>query len=392
MGLTVPQSYADVGIGSFPLALGFRGEPRRSHDFKWMLLLDLDRMKSDFTSIKSSSNTSGTIDYIEKGVSTLFGQFSKVGFEGDLNFFDYVGDLAETVVLPEDEYEVGEINMSGLHLPYLKGFRLPPITVTYLEDELSSAYYLHRVWQCLGSTWNPVENSTSGSTQREETLPDGKTKTKVTYNWNFTGAAHGNVDQGFGFAPLLTCSGIGVYLPTIRFVDGASASPKPPVTIPFLNSDKLGVMDAMGPGNLTKVGSGDDLSGQGWVTQFKGWAGIAALLAKAALNEVKNISDFTKAIESNLKSSARDLALGYGISYFENIFPTKIVRSPMSKSSSDFSKVTVTYTRVPNMTMIADRTDENKNTKPTQIRGFSGNSGGSSAAVSPSTKSYTDSR
>ena len=62
-------------------------------------------------------------------------------------FLLYISGLAEQVNLPNEEFQLGQVQMSTLQIPFPKGFTIPTFSVQYLEDELMSVARFHMIWQ-----------------------------------------------------------------------------------------------------------------------------------------------------------------------------------------------------------------------------------------------------
>lgn len=58
----------------------------------------------------------------------------------------YVSQLAESVTLPEDEFETDLIKTGPVDYEIPKKVKMNHIVVTYLEDSLNSVYNFHRTW------------------------------------------------------------------------------------------------------------------------------------------------------------------------------------------------------------------------------------------------------
>ncbi|MBR4396608.1 MAG: hypothetical protein IKS93_02000 [Methanobrevibacter sp.] len=58
----------------------------------------------------------------------------------------YVSQLAETISIPEDEFETDSIQTGPVSYEIPKKVKMNHITVTYLEDSLNSVYNYHRTW------------------------------------------------------------------------------------------------------------------------------------------------------------------------------------------------------------------------------------------------------
>lgn len=61
-------------------------------------------------------------------------------------FRGYVSQLAETVNLPDDEFENEEIPQGPVTYSMPKKVKLSDINVTYLDDSLESVYNFHKAW------------------------------------------------------------------------------------------------------------------------------------------------------------------------------------------------------------------------------------------------------
>ena len=62
-------------------------------------------------------------------------------------FLLYVSGLAEQVNLPNEEFQLGQVQLSILQIPFPKSWSIPTFSVQYLEDEIMSVARFHMVWQ-----------------------------------------------------------------------------------------------------------------------------------------------------------------------------------------------------------------------------------------------------
>jgi len=114
-----------IQAGSTPLVAGapifLSGDPQKEYEFTFVLT-GADHV----TSTKLPS-----------WVTSLFSNL----------FLTYISGLAEQVTLPPSKITMGEVNVSTIRVPYVKGFEASPLNVVYLEDELSSVFRFHKAWQ-----------------------------------------------------------------------------------------------------------------------------------------------------------------------------------------------------------------------------------------------------
>ena len=61
-------------------------------------------------------------------------------------FSGYVSQLAESVTLPDDEFETETIPQGPVEYEMPKKVKLANINVTYLEDSLETVYNFHKAW------------------------------------------------------------------------------------------------------------------------------------------------------------------------------------------------------------------------------------------------------
>ena len=61
-------------------------------------------------------------------------------------FSGYVSQLADTVTLPDDEFETETISQGPVDYEMPKRVKLEQINVTYLEDSLETVYNFHKAW------------------------------------------------------------------------------------------------------------------------------------------------------------------------------------------------------------------------------------------------------
>lgn len=61
-------------------------------------------------------------------------------------FSGYVSQLAETVTLPDDEFDIETIPQGPVDYQMPKRVKLEDIHVTYLEDSLETVYNFHKAW------------------------------------------------------------------------------------------------------------------------------------------------------------------------------------------------------------------------------------------------------
>ena len=61
-------------------------------------------------------------------------------------FSGYISQLAETVTLPDDEFETETIPQGPVDYEMPKRVKLEDINVTYLEDSLETVYNFHKAW------------------------------------------------------------------------------------------------------------------------------------------------------------------------------------------------------------------------------------------------------
>lgn len=65
---------------------------------------------------------------------------------GNPIFSGYVCQLAETVNLPDDEFEIEQVSQGPVVYQMPKRVKLNDISVTYLDDSLESVYNFHKAW------------------------------------------------------------------------------------------------------------------------------------------------------------------------------------------------------------------------------------------------------
>jgi len=214
MAVGLPGGMGIPGISNSPAFI--TGEPRREYLFKFLLVSALSPSE-------------------KKKPSWVISLLSNV-------FLTYVSSLAEQVNLPPSKLTIGNVALSTLQYPYVKGFETPNFSVVYLEDELGSVFRFHKMWQ----------DNIRGSSEDVDSLTGGD---KVSGG------------SGLQFEPLGNVCCTAVYSPT---------KPLPlPIPLPV------------------------------------------------------------------------DLPLGADV--FPYVFPSEIQRSPANKSGANLAKVTVTYTRVPDI-------------------------------------------
>lgn len=66
---------------------------------------------------------------------------------GNPIYCGYVGQLAEIVALPDDEWEIEPIRQGMVTYQMPKADKMNDITVTYLDDSLNSVYNFHKTWK-----------------------------------------------------------------------------------------------------------------------------------------------------------------------------------------------------------------------------------------------------
>ena len=88
----------------------------------------------------------------------IIGEYPKNNMSGSLNslaynyilhnvpYCLYVSQLAERVDIPDDEFDVENIDVGPTTYQMPKKVKLNNITVTYLEDTLNSVYNFHKAW------------------------------------------------------------------------------------------------------------------------------------------------------------------------------------------------------------------------------------------------------
>ena len=59
----------------------------------------------------------------------------------------YISGLANQFNPPNEEFQLGQLQVGTLQVPFPKGFTIPTFSVQYLEDELMSVTRFHMVWQ-----------------------------------------------------------------------------------------------------------------------------------------------------------------------------------------------------------------------------------------------------
>jgi len=115
-----------VGDGG-PLFIS--GEPRRNYHFSFFLTPALFTL--NFTNLKNTAL---------KKIPDW------VGWLSSALMVSYVSGLVEKFTPPSDKIVVDTKKLAGVDFPYISGVTLPPLQVSFLEDEFEGIYCFHRYW------------------------------------------------------------------------------------------------------------------------------------------------------------------------------------------------------------------------------------------------------
>ena len=126
---------------TLPLVSDFKKE----YKFLWYISANSNTVKSDIVSdVGTFSGSVNIQNYME--------QFKIDGMElynavvANPLFSGYVSQLAQTVNLPDDEFDTETIPQGPVDYQMPKRVKLEDINVTYLEDSLETVYNFHKAW------------------------------------------------------------------------------------------------------------------------------------------------------------------------------------------------------------------------------------------------------
>lgn len=120
-----------------PMTLPLVTDFKKEYKFIWYLGNDFFRAGMNSLSSFSYSPTLASTKANKMYLATV----------GNPIYCGYVGQLAETVNPPDDEWDIEPIQQGPVTYPMIKGDKMNDITVTYLDDSLNSVYNYHKTWK-----------------------------------------------------------------------------------------------------------------------------------------------------------------------------------------------------------------------------------------------------
>ena len=116
-------------MAGFPYTIPGKADFKKEYNFIWKLGLSKTLKQKSYKHIDFNAEKGGL-------AKTLF----------DNSFIDYICQLCEKVNIPDDEFEMEELDYGPTTVKIPKRVQMHDITVTYLEDSLNSVYNFHKAW------------------------------------------------------------------------------------------------------------------------------------------------------------------------------------------------------------------------------------------------------
>lgn len=129
---------------TLPLVSDFKKE----YKFLWYISVDTSGMNNIRGVVSQALNFNG----IYNNIDAYFNNLEIDGMElfnavvANPLFSGYISQLAETVNLPDDEFDTETIPQGPVEYQMPKKVKLEDINVTYLEDTLETVYNFHKAW------------------------------------------------------------------------------------------------------------------------------------------------------------------------------------------------------------------------------------------------------
>jgi hypothetical protein len=121
--MALPIGVPGYRLGEGPLFL--TGEPRREYYFSFLLAM----MPHDYFSKEDTKLGTAWKLIVFNPVTML-----------------YTSGLAEKVTLPPHKFTLGQVGLGTLQVPFPQHFEISTFSVSYIEDELGSVNFFHRMW------------------------------------------------------------------------------------------------------------------------------------------------------------------------------------------------------------------------------------------------------
>ncbi len=129
---------------TLPLVSDFKKE----YKFLWLITTNSNAIDANMYSFDGSKIVSTFQTTIQRYMNSLNidGMELYQAVVANPLFSGYISQLAETVVLPDDEFENETIPQGPVEYQMPKKVKLDDIHVTYLEDTLETVYNFHKAW------------------------------------------------------------------------------------------------------------------------------------------------------------------------------------------------------------------------------------------------------
>ena len=127
----------------YPETLPLISDFKKEYKFLWYISANMSDASGTF--LEGVLNSSGHIvDFASKELSEGSTLYNAV--VANPLFSGYISQLAQTVNLPDDEFDSETIPQGPVDYDMPKRVKLEDINVTYLEDSLESVYNFHKAW------------------------------------------------------------------------------------------------------------------------------------------------------------------------------------------------------------------------------------------------------